>query len=166
MPKRAAERPAAKPAAKKEKKMPPMPKTSHKSDSPGWCSEPSKALSQERIAQLDAGDYGQVYNAEFWEDTCDIVETRTLVQCPPCDDDNRHDEFWIVEDAQRLKDKYGYAVLGKGLERMKDALDQAFDMSPYNYTVLVLLGKDQPICRSNCIPGLAEAGIVIQRRSE
>lgn len=93
-----------------------------------------------------------------------LVETRSLFQCPPCDDDCH--KFWIVEDAQHLNEKYGFAKLGKGLLRMKEELDSVFDMSPYKYTVLLLLGKDQPICRSNCIPGLSEAGIVIQRRND
>ena len=121
MPKRDAERPTATAAAKKEKKMPPMPKTPHESDAPGWCSDPEKALSQELIRTLDAGEHGKVYDAEFWREDCDLVETRSLFQCPPCDDDCH--EFWIVEDAQHLNEKYGFAKLGKGLLRMKEELD-------------------------------------------
>ena len=40
----------------------------------------------------------------------------------------------------------------------------AFCDAAYNMTTVLLLGHNQPICRSNAIPALTKAGIVIQRR--
>ena len=73
--------------------------------------------------------------------------------------------------------KYGYANHGKNLEAMHTAIGTfnecrgcpGFDIGSfmdagYNMTTVLLLGHNQPICRTNAIPALTKAGIVIQRR--
>ena len=74
--------------------------------------------------------------------------------------------------------KYGYAKHGKRLEAMHAAIQNFsdndatphFDLGSYmdacyNKPTVLLLGHNQPICRTNAIPALTKAGIVIQRRA-
>ena len=119
-------------------------------------------------------------------------DTRTLVQycehgfAPPWEFDSQDDEddtvsrLWMVEDAQKYMGmKYDYAKFGKRLEAMHEALklidplctalpgfDAPSACDSLDMVTVLLLGKNQPICRKNAIPALAKAGIVIQRRQE
>ena len=108
---------------------------------------------------------------------------RTLYQVAEYDDDgddedeDRANKIWMIEDAEVYMAKYGYANHGKNLEAMHTAIGTfnecrgcpGFDIGSfmdagYNMTTVLLLGHNQPICRSNAIPALTKAGIVIQRR--
>ena len=62
--------------------------------------------------------------------------------------------------------KYGYANMGTKLEAMAKDLNTRGNTADYDeWTTVLLLGKDQPVCRSNCLPAMAKAGIVVQRRT-
>ena len=94
---------------------------------------------------------------------------------------------YFVEDAQRYGVKYEHAKYGKKLELMADDIfrtrqaraDVAEDMDQrgrpervepqqqqQEWTILLLLGRHQPVCRLGCLPAMAKAGIVVQRRAD
>jgi hypothetical protein len=86
-------------------------------------------------------------------------------------------KIWMIEDAEAYMAKYGYAKHGKRLEAMHESMKSfnecnytpgfdggAFMDAGYDMTTVLLLGHNQPICRTNAIPALTKAGIVIQRR--
>jgi hypothetical protein len=172
-----------------------MQSMSHESDDPGWCSNPSKKLSRAAIDAIDAGAGNDLKESdlveyEVLEKAPGSLGDRTLVQyyeeglADPNADPNYPDDtisrLWFVEDAQEHVTKYGHAKFGKRLEAMHKAAmsidvscnacpgfdnESACDAAGDMVTVL-LLGAKQPICRTNCIPALSKAGIVIQRRED
>ena len=94
---------------------------------------------------------------------------------------------YFVEDAQRYGAKYGHAKYGKKLELMAEdifrtrqaradvaeGIDERGQpefveqqQQQQERTILLLLGRHQPVCRSGCLPAMAKAGIVVQRRAE
>ena len=78
--------------------------------------------------------------------------------------------IYFVEDAQRYEAKYGHAKFGKKLELMAADINQRGRSGMLGdaneWTILLLLGRHQPVCRSGCLPAMAKAGIVVQRRAE
>lgn len=75
--------------------------------------------------------------------------------------------------------RYGHAKFGTRLVAMHTAIKsidiQCSAVPKFDYgsacdcserITVLLLGAKQPICRSNAIPELVNAGIVIQRREE
>lgn len=176
---------------KTAKTMPVMQSTPHESDTPGWCSDPLYKLSAKSIAALDAGAGNDLNESDLleYEPTRDLIDKkgatgdRTLIQyfeevLNPADPDQVFDRVWLVEDAQVYGTKYGYAKFGKRLLAMHAAVKvidpqanacPGFDSASHcdaggDVVTVLLLGKDQPLCRANCIPALNKAGIVIQRR--
>ena len=133
-----------------------------------------------------SGDRTLYQVAEFHEDVQDRhaadLASREAFAASSLDDfrDDCRDvakKIWMIEDAEAYMTKYGYANHGKRLEVMDAAMKcfnegttcPGFDTgsyvdAAYNMTTVLLLGHNQPICRSNAIPALTKAGIVIQRR--
>ena len=133
-----------------------------------------------------SGDRTLYQVAEFHEDNEDRhaadLASREAFAASSLDDfrDDCRDvakKIWMIEDAEMYMTKYGYAKHGKRLEMMDAAMKcfnecttcpgfdtGAFCDAAYNMTTVLLLGHNQPICRSNAIPALTKAGIVIQRR--
>ena len=166
-------------APKRQKTMPAMQASKHASDTPGWCSDPSLKMSPEVIAALDEQRWVSylkmsdlreyAVDDDGWIDPNSLKGgsgDRTLYQVAEYDDDG-DDE-----------DEDGYANHGKNLEAMHTAIGTfnecrgcpGFDIGSfmdagYNMTTVLLLGHNQPICRTNAIPALTKAGIVIQRRA-
>ena len=158
MPKRAASDDGDAP----KKKMPPMQSTPHASDAAGWCSDPSLKLSPAMLADLDLN--GGVGQCNFPD--VPGMSDRWVFQVNP--DEARR--VYFVEDAQRYGAKYGHAKSGKKLELMAKDIDRRGGTCMLdgadNWTVVLLLGRHQPVCRSGCLPAMAKAGIVVQRRAE
>ena len=133
-----------------------------------------------------SGDRTLYQVAEFHEDVQDRhaadLASREAFAASSLDDfrDDCRDvakKIWMIEDAEAYMTKYGYANHGKRLEAMHAAMkvfdectacpgfdNGAFCDAAHNMTTVLLLGHNQPICRSNAIPALTKAGIVIQRR--
>ena len=66
-------------------------------------------------------------------------------------------------------EKYGYANHGKRLEAMAAAAraraDGAANEPPLKeWPIILVLGAKQPVCRSNCLPAMNDAGIMVYRR--
>ena len=74
-------------------------------------------------------------------------------------------ELVLIEDAQKYAAKYGYANDGKRLEAMVAAVRTRKDLKGAA-AVILLLGAQQPVCRTNCLPAMHVAGITVHRRSE
>ena len=174
MPKRAASDDGDAP----KKKMPPMQATPHASDAAGWCSDPSLKLSPAMLADLDLN--GGVGQCNFPD--VPGMSDRWVFQVNP----EEAGRVYFVEDAQRYGVKYEHAN-GKKLELMADDIfrtrqaraDVAEDMDQrgqpelvepqqqqQKWTILLLLGRHQPVCRLGCLPAMAKAGIVVQRRAD
>jgi len=180
-------------ANKKAKMMPAMQSTPHESDAPGWCSDPKHKLSAKAIAALDAGAGNDLLESDLlqYEPTRELIDRkgatddRTLVQyfeediVDPHDEEGTISRIWLLENARTHMTKYGYAKFGKRLEAMHAAIqviepeanacpgfDSASHCDASDKVTVLLLGKQQPICRANCIPALTKVGIVIQRREE
>ena len=161
--------------APKEKKMPPMQSTPHASDAAGWCSDPSLRLSPARLADLEsifkcAGNSHMGFHMKFPD--VPGMSDRWVFQVNPKDEVGAR--VYFVEDAQRYGAKYGHAKYGKKLELMAEDINQRCRSGMLDgigepeipWTILLLLGRHQPVCRSGCLPAMAKAGIVVQRRAE
>ena len=181
--------------APEEKQMPPMQTTPHASDAAGWCSDPSLRLSPAMLADLESiealpalpahlvahghvrpgltrrggprpdGFHGGVVQLCRFPDLPGMSD-RWVFQVNP----EEAGRVYFVEDAQRYGAKYGHAKHGKKLELMAKDIDRRGGTCMLdgadNWTVVLLLGRHQPVCRSGCLPAMAKAGIVVQRRAE
>ena len=159
-----------------KKKMPPMQSTPHASDAAGWCSDPSLKLSPAMLVNLDLN--GGVGQCNFPDGPggvgqCNFPDVpgmsdRWVFQVNP----EEAGRVYFVEDAQRYEAKYGHAKYGKKLELMAKDIDRGrgdaacSTLGADKWTVVLLLGRHQPVCRSGCLPAMAKAGIVVQRRAE
>ena len=159
-----------------KKKMPPMQSTPHASDAAGWCSDPSLKLSPAMLVNLDLN--GGVGQCNFPDGPggvgqCNFPDVpgmsdRWVFQVNP----EEAGRVYFVEDAQRYEAKYGHAKYGKKLELMAKDIDRGRGgaacsmLGADKWTVVLLLGRHQPVCRSGCLPAMAKAGIVVQRRAE
>ena len=147
-----------------KKKMPPMQSTPHASDAAGWCSDPSLKLSPAMLVNLDLN--GGVGQCNFPD--VPGMSDRWVFQVNP----EEAGRVYFVEDAQRYEAKYGHAKYGKKLELMAKDIDRGRGgaacsmLGADKWTVVLLLGRHQPVCRSGCLPAMAKAGIVVQRRAE
>ena len=152
------------PADAPKKKMPPMQSTPHASDAAGWCSDPSLKLSPAMLVDLDLN--GGVGQCNFPD--VPGMSDRWVFQVNP----EEAGRVYFVEDAQRYEAKYGHAKYGKKLELMAKDIDRGrggaacSTLGADKWTVVLLLGRHQPVCRSGCLPAMAKAGIVVQRRAE
>ena len=156
-----------------KKKMPPMQSTPHASDAAGWCSDPSLKLSPAMLVDLDLNGGVQSLLEPGGVGQCNFPDVpgmsdRWVFQVNP----EEAGRVYFVEDAQRYEAKYGHAKYGKKLELMAKDIDRGrgdaacSTLGADKWTVVLLLGRHQPVCRSGCLPAMAKAGIVVQRRAE
>ena len=158
-----------------KKKMPPMQSTPHASDAAGWCSDPSLKLSPAMLVDLDLNGGVQSLLEPGGVGQCNFPDVpgmsdRWVFQVNP----EEAGRVYFVEDAQRYEAKYGHAKYGKKLELMAEDINQRCRSGMLDgigepeipWTILLLLGRHQPVCRSGCLPAMAKAGIVVQRRAE
>ena len=155
------------------KKMPPMQSTPHASDAAGWCSDPSLKLSPAMLVDLDLNGGVQSLLEPGGVGQCNFPDVpgmsdRWVFQVNP----EEAGRVYFVEDAQRYEAKYGHAKYGKKLELMAKDIERGrgdaacSTLGADKWTVVLLLGRHQPVCRSGCLPAMAKAGIVVQRRAE
>jgi len=122
----------------------------HESDSPGWCSQPARALKPDEIARV---------RDPLPEDVLTEKELigsgiRKLVKATPyalCEWVGDETPKYLLEDAQTFETMLAAAKTLPGLA-------ECFGM--------VLLGEDSgvaPICQQKCLPYLEARGIVVQR---
>ena len=122
----------------------------HESDSPGWCSQPARALKLDEIARV---------RDPLPEDVLTEKELigggiRKLVKATPyalCEWVGDETPKYVLEDAQTFEAMLAAAKALPGLA-------ECFGM--------ILLGEDSaesPICQQKCLPYLEARGIVVQR---
>ena len=169
-PKRSGESTGKAPKPKKQKTMPPMQKTSHASDTPGWISDTEwcspavtwASSSNELATMIDSGKGQQTFKES------DLVgkgdRELNLI-------DQLDDASILVEDASKYNIKY----VSKDAQRLCSMLsslknnycdEPKLEIEEYYPKGLLLLGAQQPICRNVVLPCLQEMGVLVFRRAE